>query len=122
MAKFVPYSSKCKCTCGSMENYLTTEKGHGALLGALPLMNANDHVIDTNITHFGECDILTKKAFGFPKKCKAILPTPWINVNKSCLIEGAPALTMDSVLACYHGGVISIASLPPEPEESGEES
>ncbi len=118
MAKYVPYSSRCKCTCGTMENYLSTDKGHGALFGGNPLMNANDHVVGTNITHFGECAILTAKANGFPTKCKPLLPTPWINVNKSYLIEGAPALTMDSLLTCYHFGVISITSLLPAPEDS----
>lgn len=121
MAKYVPYGSKCRCAVGTMENYLSTNTGHGLLFSGNPLMNANDHVVGINITHFGECAILTARANGFPQKCAPILPVPWIMVNKTHLIEGAPALTMDSLLPCFNGGVISITSLPPTPEDSVEE-
>ena len=102
MAKFVPYSSKCKCNCGTMENYLSTDVGHGYVFGGNPLMNANDYVVGRNITHFGECATLTALANGVPQRCKPILLTPWINVNKTYLIDGAPALTTNSLLACYN--------------------
>ncbi len=111
MSDYIPYGSRCKCSCGNMENYLSTDKGHGVLYVQNPLMNANDHEVGINITHFGECKMLKSAILKMPEKCKPILPTPWINVNKDYIIDGAPALTSDSLLACYEGGVISICEV-----------
>ena len=44
-----------KCSEGSMENYLSTDKGHGIVYQGQPVLNANNHVKGVNLTHFGDC-------------------------------------------------------------------
>ena len=57
--------------------------------------------------------------------CKPNTPRPWIFTNEDNILEGAPALTMKSKLACRYGGVISFVPLdeypPEEPAQMGEE-
>lgn len=47
---------RARCTFGTMDNYLNTDKDHGVRAGADQqlLLNANDHT-DKNIIHFGNC-------------------------------------------------------------------
>ena len=108
----------------------------GGYCDAQPVMNANDHT-SKNVIHLGKCkseqnperafrEILVKALLGpagafltgpmldkleelgiLTYKCRPNIPQPWINVNEDCLLEGAPALTMNSRLACRYGGVIS---------------
>lgn len=151
---YIVYGMRAKCTCGNMENYITTQKSHGVLFKEQPVMNANDHVKGVNLTHFGDCssqelydnkmkeieeeyaaeeddnifDWLGKGIGEFfskagtelemlvSPKCELDTPTPWIFTNEEHLIEGAPALTIDSQCACRHGGVISIIMPEEEPE------
>ncbi len=40
--------------------------------------------------------------------CKPMTVTPWINVDEDYFIDGAPALTIESTLPCYYGGIITI--------------
>ena len=47
-------------------------------------------------------------------KCELDTPLPWMFVNKEHMIDGAPALTVESQCACRYGGIITIV---PEPEE-----
>lgn len=51
-------------------------------------------------------------------KCKPNTPVPWIFVNEDHILEGAPALLMESVLACRYGGVISLVPLDQYPPEN----
>lgn len=53
---YVVYSMKAKCSEGTMENFLTTDTGHGVTYQGNPLMNANDHTKQVNLTHFGDCN------------------------------------------------------------------
>ena len=53
--KYVVAGMKAKCSEGTMENYLTTDTGHGVVYQGQPVLNANDHQKDLNLTHFGEC-------------------------------------------------------------------
>lgn len=103
---------------------------------AQPVMNANDHT-SKNIIHLGKCkselnperkfrEILVKALMGpagafltgpmldkleelgiLTYPCRPNTPQPWIMTNEDCLLEGAPALTMNSRLACRYGGVIT---------------
>ncbi len=107
---------------------------------AQPVMNANDHT-SKHVIHFGKCksesnperafrELLVKALLGpagafltgpmldkleelgiLTYQCKPNTPQPWIDTNKDCIIEGAPALTMDSQLACRYGGCITFAPL-----------
>jgi GH24 family phage-related lysozyme (muramidase) len=53
--KYVVHGMKVKCSEGSMENYINTDKGHGVVYQGQPVLNANDHVKEINLTHFGDC-------------------------------------------------------------------
>lgn len=53
--KYVVYGYKAKCSEGSMENFISTDVGHGVLYQGQPVLNANDHVKQVNLTHFGDC-------------------------------------------------------------------
>lgn len=123
---------KAKCSCGDQkfEQNLNLPLDHGVIYqdAEHPLMNANDHVSGEHILTFGRCkstsnpggtagflaDILTmgigseilQSTIGTP--CKPMTVTPWINVDEDYFIDGAPALTIESTLPCYYGGIITI--------------
>lgn len=108
----------------------------GGPCDAQPVMNANDHT-SKNIIHLGKCkselnperkfrEIMVKALMGpagafltgpmldkleelgiLTYQCRPNTPNPWIMTNEDCLLEGAPALTMNSQLACRYGGVIT---------------
>lgn len=108
----------------------------GGPCDAQPVMNANDHT-SKNIIHLGKCkselnperkfrEILIKTLMGpagafltgpmldrleelgiLTYPCRPNTPQPWIMTNEDCLLEGAPALTMNSQLACRYGGIIT---------------
>ncbi len=154
--KYVVAGMKAKCSEGTMENYLTTDTGHGVVYQGQPVLNANDHQKDLNLTHFGECKskkiyeearkeadekykaeegdgFFTKIGKGIAKavtkasisikenfmvnKCDLDTPLPWTFTSKDHMIDGAPALTMESQCACRYGGIITIV---PEEDEVSE--
>jgi len=142
-----------------MDNYISTDTGHGVVYQGCPLLNANDHTAQVNLTHFGDCNskkiyedakkqvdekyaseagegffskaakwvaktvikanISIKEHFFF-HKCELDTPLPWIYVNEEHMIDGAPALTIDSQCACRFGGIITI--VPPETETAEAEA
>lgn len=159
--KYVVYGMKAKCSEGTMENYLSTDTGHGVVYQGQPVLNANDHQKDINLTHFGECKskkifeeakkeadekykaeegdgFFTKIGKGIAKtvtkaaisvkehlmvnKCDLDTPLPWTFTSKDHMIDGAPALTMESQCACRYGGIISIVSQEDVSEGEGIES
>lgn len=121
----------------------------GGNCDAQPVMNANDHT-SKNVIHFGKCkselnperafrEALVKALLGpagvgltgpmldrleelgiLTYKCKPNTPQPWIMTNEDCILEGAPALTMDSRLACRYGGTITF--VPSGSGAGGEEN
>ena len=152
--KYVVYGMMAKCSEGTMENYISTDKGHGVVYQGQPVLNANDHQKGVNLTHFGDCNskkiyeeakkeidekykaeegdgFFTKLGKGIVKahmktavfvqehlmfhKCELDTPLPWIFTSKDHMIDGAPALTMESQCACRYGGIITIV-----PEEEGD--
>lgn len=156
--KYVVYGMRAKCSEGSMENYISTDTGHGVLYQGQPVLNANDHVEGVNLTHFGDCKsklifeeakkqadekYKTEEGDGFFKKlgkgiakfatkaslvlketlgsnkCQLETPLPWIFTSRDHMIDGAPALTLDSCCACKFGGVITI--VPQEEEVNSEQ-
>ncbi len=64
--KYVVYGMRLKCDQGTMENYLSTDVGHGIVYQGQPVMNANDHEQGIHLTHFGDCN--SKKVFEEAKK------------------------------------------------------
>lgn len=157
---YIVRAMKAKCDCGTMENYLNVVNGHGVYYKGEPLLNANDHYKDENLSHFGDCNskkvyedakkqadekykaeegdgffesvgkgigkfftkaAITAKSLMF-NKCDLQTPTPWIFTNEEHVIDGAPALTIESKCACLYGGVITIVMEVEEaPEKSVEE-
>ncbi|MFI3172760.1 MAG: PAAR-like protein [Eubacteriales bacterium] len=127
-----------RCDCGTMDNYLNIKKDHGILVNEdmQPILNANDHTND-NVIHFGDCNsdcnpelYLRKGLFtmlGGPTgfllgealdklgvmsiKCKPQTPNPWEFTDETHMIDGAPAITLQSELSCKNGGTITIAPL-----------
>lgn len=63
---YVVYGMKAKCSEGTMDNYISTDKGHGVVYQDQPVLNANDHVKEVNLTHFGDCN--SKAIFEEAKK------------------------------------------------------
>lgn len=160
---YIVRAMKAKCDCGTMENYLNVVNGHGVYYKGEPLLNANDHYKDENLSHFGDCNskkvyedakkqadekykaeegdgffesvgkgigkfftkaAITAKSLMF-NKCDLQTPTPWIFTNEEHVIDGAPALTIESKCACLYGGVITIVmeveEAPAEERKEGEE-
>lgn len=157
---YIVRAMKAKCDCGTMENYLNVVNGHGVYYKGEPLLNANDHYKDENLSHFGDCNskkvyedakkqadekykaeegdgffesigkgigkfftkaAITAKSLMF-NKCDLQTPTPWIFTNEEHVIDGAPALTIESKCACLYGGVITIVMEVEEaPAEEGKE-
>ena len=156
--KYVVHGMKAKCSEGSMENYINTDKGHGVVYQGQPVLNANDHVKEINLTHFGDCKsklifeeakkqadekykaeegdgffgklgkgiakTVTKAVIGTKEifasnKCELDTPLPWIFTSRDHMIDGAPALTVESQCPCKFGGTISII---PQEEEAAVEA
>lgn len=109
---YIPRGTKSKCTMGTSEELLNLPLDHGVSYtpDKEPLMNANDHVPGQHIQKYGLC-----KATKLP--CMPVTPLAWINAHKKHIIEGAPALTEKSQLACVFGGIITI--IPPKKGSAG---
>ncbi|MGN0304666.1 MAG: PAAR-like protein [Lachnospiraceae bacterium] len=112
----------------------------------LPVLNANDHT-EENIIHCGNCEsdenpermfrkALVSSSMGvigllagdmvtdfledvgiMTCKCKPNTPVPWLFTNEHNILEGAPALTMNSKVACRYGGIIEFVPLDEYPTE-----
>jgi len=64
--KYVLHGMYAECSMGTMKNYLNTDVGHGVIYQGQPLLNANDHTPQINLTHFGDCN--SKMIFEEAKK------------------------------------------------------
>lgn len=157
--KYVVYGMMAKCSEGTMENYISTDKGHGIIFQGQPVLNANDHLKGINLTHFGDCNSRefyeqakkeadeklqageedsffmkaakkraqrSVKAVAFIKehlmfnKCELDTPLPWIFTSEDHMIDGAPALTLESQCPCRYGGIITIVLQAEEVTEAEE--
>lgn len=155
--KYVTHGMYAECSMGTMKNYLNTDVGHGVVYQGQPLLNANDHVPQINLTHFGDCNskmiyeeakkqldekykaeegdnfleragkaiagsvakaAVTAQEYLTVNKCQLDTPLPWRFCNEEHMIDGAPALTMDSVCPCRYGGIISIVDMEAIEEEA----
>ncbi len=155
--KYVVHGMKAECSEGTMQNYINADVGHGVLYQEQPLLNANDHEPQKNLTHFGDCNsrkifeeakkqadekykaeegdgffasagkflaktaiksALTAKELFSVRKCELDTPLPWMFCNMEHMIDGAPALTMESQCPCRYGGIIKIV----QEEEAAEEA
>lgn len=153
---YVVYGMRAKCSEGTMENYISTDVGHGVTYQGQPLLNANDHTKQINLTHFGDCNskkiyedakkqidekykadaddgffmkaikwyvktsakiAITAKEYLTFHKCELDTPLPWMFCNDEHMIDGAPALTIESQCPCRLGGVITIIPVVEEATE-----
>ncbi len=120
------------------EQNLNAKHDHGVYFHDMesPLLNANDHIKDDNINTMGRCTspwnprgaLLTVSLFAplipgahlfsaalgmalrsqFGCICEPVTLVPWVYVDDDYLIDGAPALTIESELPCFWGGSIKI--------------
>ncbi len=157
--KYVVYGMMAKCSEGTMENYISTKTGHGIIFQGQPVLNANDHVVKINLTHFGDCN--SKEIYEQAKKeadekfkaeegdsffmkaakrqakravkieaflrehvmfnkCEPDTPLPWVFTSEDHMIDGAPALTLESQCACRYGGTITVVLQVEEAAEDEE--
>lgn len=114
---YVVRGAKIKCDKGSHKKRINLPVSHGAYSNGNPLMNENDNVVGENISAFGVCkgscpssgDITLVKETGGTvtgKKCMVKILKEWMNAKEDTLVDGAAALTTDSVLICAYGGKI----------------
>lgn len=94
-----------------------------------PLMNANDHEWDVNIVNFGRCNSPSNQVFGGKRSfqigslmdafgtaigacdgylCTPYCSQPWLKTAEDVLLDGAPAITYESQVTCYYGGIITM--------------
>lgn len=122
------------------EQNLNAKHDHGVYFHDFdsPLLNANDHIKDENISTMGRCRspwnprglLLTVSLFaplipgahllsaglGLALRsqlgcvCEPVTMVPWVYVDDDYFIDGAPALTIESELPCFWGGTIKIVA------------
>lgn len=114
---YVVRGAMVKCDKGTHEKRINLPESHGVYSNGRPIMNENDNVVGENISDFGICrggcpssgDITLEKETGGTvtgKKCMVKILKEWINVKEDTVINGASALTTDSILICAYGGTI----------------
>lgn len=112
---------------------------NGDVNNELPFMNANDHEGDVNLMCFGRCHSEENKVCGGDRafhigslmdalgtavglcdgyKCTPYCSQPWFNTKDNVILDGAPAITSDSIVTCYYGGHIKIEQVKQEGEAS----
>lgn len=122
------------CTCGSHTRKLDMPASHGSYIRDKAMMNKTDCKvgIDQNIPPFGACyspekdgiDIVIEDAKdlvpftdeeGNPiepslpiegKLCEPKLAEAWSDTQEKTLVDGEPALAVNSTITCSYGGVI----------------
>lgn len=129
---------RAECSYGTQPNYLNVKQDHGIIYSICgedggkslcPLMNANDHIPGENLTHFGRCKSPQNQVFGGDRQfhvgdlldgigkffggnegylCEPMTELAWKDTSDQNYIEGAPAITEESKLTCFYGGVITI--------------
>lgn len=122
------------CSCGSHTRKLDMPVSHGSFIRDKAMMNKADCKvgIDQNIPPFGACnskekdgmDIIIEDAKDLVpitdeegktikkslpiegKLCEPKLAKEWSDVQENTLVDGEPALSVNSTITCSYGGVI----------------
>lgn len=122
------------CSCGTHTRKLDMPVSHGSFIRDKAMMNKKDCKvgIDQNIPPFGACQSETKEGIdiviedakdlvpctdeeGNPisiplpiegKLCEPELAKEWSDTQEETLVDGEPALTVNSTITCCYGGVI----------------
>lgn len=117
---YVVYGAEMRCTKGTHKRKICLPLGHGAYVNDYPMMNEKDTVENVNIKYFGICKdgcnegediyLIGEDGNQLPpgKKCCVKIPDEcyWNNAKKDTLVEGEPAITINSQLVCQYGGII----------------
>lgn len=118
---YVVRGAKMKCDKGSHKKRINLPTSHGAYSNENPIMNESDNVVGENISCFGICkgscpssgNITLAKEHGGTvtgKKCVVKILKEWMKTKGDTLVDGAPALTTDSILICAYGGQIKFVT------------
>ena len=109
---YVVRGAKMKCDKGTQTKRINLPTSHGSYSNGNPIMNESDNVVGQNISDFGICSGSCPSNSGNEKtkKCQIMILNKWMNIKEDTLIEGAPALTTDSILICAYGGIIKFIS------------
>lgn len=122
------------CTCGTHMRKLDMPVSHGSYIRDKAMMNKTDCKvgIDQNIPPFGACHSQEKDGIdiiindpkdlvpftdeeGNPiepslpiegKLCEPKLEEEWLDTQEKTLVDGEPALAVNSTITCCYGGVI----------------
>ncbi len=121
-AYYVVRGASMRCTKGTHKRKINLPLGHGAYVNGGPMMNIMDKIAGVNIKYFGICtdgcedgeDIYLmseedeKKQLPPGKKCcvKILDDSIWVNAKENTLVEGQPAITINSFIVCKYGGII----------------
>ena len=99
--------AKLMCIHGSKHTLLELPVGHGYTSGGRQKANCLDCIRGKNIQPFGIC---TREGKHQPCEGQMLLESRWQSMSipaaRPELVNGYPALTMDSVLLCRRGGLI----------------
>jgi hypothetical protein len=119
---YIVRGAEMKCTKGTHKRKINLPLGHGAYVNGYPLMNKKDKVQNKNIKYFGICKhgchegediyLIGENGKQLPpgKKCCVKILGDWMKTKDDILIEGEPALTVDSKIICKYGGTISFVT------------
>jgi len=123
---FVVAGAALHCQVASHMRQIEMPYCHGVYLRGQAAMNIADSVVGDNIPTFGVClsegnphevAQTAQEEMMFPfeadlsmplvgRRCKPNIYGKWQNGKDDVLVEGEPALTTESTLACEYGGVI----------------
>ena len=105
---YVVRGAEIVCDKGTDTKRINLPVSHGVYSKGNPIINKSDNVVGQNISEFGICRGNCPSSGGNEKtkKCQIMILNKWMNTKEDTLVEGAPALTTDSILICAYGGVI----------------
>ena len=123
------------CNCGSHKRKLDMPASHGSYIRDKAMMNKDDCVVglDQNIPPFGACRAEGKEGIDIKindgtdalpgmdengnlvemplpiegKLCEPNLCQGWLDAHETTLVDGKPALTVNSTITCCYGGTIA---------------
>lgn len=121
MPPVVTSGSMLMCTFGTVPTPLDATPDSGGVDG-LPVATIDMIVPFENIEPFGMCDAPTnpevEAQLGAPAPCVPVIDMPWDPPATATIIDGMPAVTMESKCLCTWEGVISVVETEGEPWET----
>ena len=97
--EYVVRGAFMSCPFGSCLRKINLPVSHGSYIKKDPVMTKKDTATELNVGSFGICTKLQAP-------CVPSLPGEWDNTKDDNLINGEPALTVESKVTCFFGGTI----------------